>query len=366
MTTIGEWPVLEQLLPKGWGEAARTLGAFFRARYLKTPGEVLRLLLTHAAGDGGPRVTVAQARIAGLPSMSQVALRDRLRESVGWLEWMIRELSESRLRRDAAPEIAGGLRPRLVDGTTVQGPGAKGTEWRLHCGMDLKTLTLDWFELTDAREAEALERMPVSRGDVLLADRNYLRPASVRAVADAGGFVLVRLRWTHSRMSGDDGQPVHALNRVRSLFENQAGDWPVRLDTGDGQSVAGRIVALKLPGPLAEKAVQRAIRRGKKKRRTPDPRSIEAARYVMLFTTVPAEHLPAENALELYRFRWQIEVAFKRLKQLLKAGHLPHKDRQAAAGWIQAKLLLALLMELLYRNSRSFSPWGYEYRSPGV
>ena len=53
MTTIGEWPVLEQLLPKGWGEAARTLGAFFRARYLKTPGEVLRLLLTHAAGDGG-------------------------------------------------------------------------------------------------------------------------------------------------------------------------------------------------------------------------------------------------------------------------------------------------------------------------
>lgn len=361
MTTIGDWFAVERLLPEGWADAARELGAFQRARYLKTPGEVLRLLLTHAAGEGGLRVTVAQAQVAGLPSVSQVALRDRMRTSVSWLEWMINGLSES--LRGKPPEIAAGLRPRLVDGTTVEGPGAKGTQWRLHCGMDLNTLALDWFELTDAHGAEALERMPVSPGDVLLADRNYLRPASVQAVEGAGGFVLVRLRWTHSRLSDEQGVVVRALELVRSLGADRAGDWPVRLDTGDGRYVAGRVVALKLPEPLAEKAVQRAIRRGKKKRRKPDPRSIEAARYVMLFTTVPAEQLPAANALALYRFRWQIEVAFKRLKQLLKAGRLLHTDQQAAAGWIQAKVLLALLLELLYRNARSFSPWGYEYRS---
>lgn len=360
MTTIGEWSVVERLLPQGWAEAARNLGAFQRARYLKTPGDVLRLLLSHAAGEGGLRVTVAKAQLAGLPSVSQVALRDRLRTSVGWLGWIIRGLSEE--LRGTAPEIAPGLRPRLVDGTTVQGPGAKGTEWRLHCGMDLKTLALDWFELTDAHGAEALERMPVAPGDVLLADRNYLRPGSVKTVAEAGGYVLLRMRWTHSAMTSEDGTAVHALDLVRSMGTDQAAEWPVRLITGEGQHVAGRIVALKLPEPLAEKAVQRAIRRGKKKRRKPDPRSIEAAKYMMLFTTVPAEQLPAANALALYRFRWQIEVAFKRLKQLLKASRLLHKEKEAATGWIQAKLLLALLMELLYRNARSFSPWGYEYQ----
>jgi IS4 transposase len=52
-------------------------------------------------------------------------------------------------------------------------------------------------------------------------------------------------------------------------------------------------------------------------------------------------------SLELYRCRWQVELALKRLKSLLQLGHLPKKDPVCARAWMQMKLLLALLVEQL-------------------
>jgi hypothetical protein len=90
-----------------------------------------------------------------------------------------------------------------------------------------------------------------------------------------------------------------------------------------------------------------------------DPRTLQAAHFVMVFTTLPATLLDASGVLELYRYRWQIELACKRLKQLLKLGHLPHQRPDIARTWILAKLVVALLLETLYRNARVFFPWGY-------
>ena len=47
---------------------------------------------------------------------------------------------------------------------------------------------------------------------------------------------------------------------------------------------------------------------------------------------------------------------------------LPHKNQRAAKAWILAKLVVALVLETLYRNARTFSPWGYRIagRAPVV
>ncbi len=136
----------------------------------------------------------------------------------------------------------------------------------------------------------------------------------------------------------------------------------VLLDPG-GTPIAGRVIATKLPAPVAAKAERRVVKTAAKKSKTSDPRSLEAAHFVMVFTTLPAAVLAAPDVLELYRVRWQIELAFKRHKQLLKLGRLPHKHAQAAQGWILAKLVIALLLETLYRNARAISPWGYRFHA---
>lgn len=355
-----EWRVLESMLPRGWREASREQGAFRRARYVTDPAVLLRLLLFHAVNDGGLRETVAQARASGIAAMSQVALLKRLRTAGPWLAWIGAGLCRD-LREE--PRLPQGLRPRAVDSTTVQGPASTGTDWRVHYALDLTTLTCDWYELTDAHGGELLERTPMRQGDVLLGDRNYLRAPAVRAAVQAGAHVLLRLRWTHAPMRDPQGRAFRALTHARRLKVGRVGEWPVRLLDPEGPPIDGRVIATKLPAPLAAKAERRAAKASIKKHKSPDARSLEAAHFVMVFTTLPAALLGARDVLELYRFRWQIELAFKRLKQLLKLSRLPHKDPRAAQGWILAKLVVALLLETLYRTARAISPWGYRLQA---
>lgn len=156
---------------------------------------------------------------------------------------------------------------------------------------------------------------------------------------------------------------LHPLDHVRTLRVGRVGAWPVQLPNDDGAPIVDRVVALRLPVPLAAKATRRVVRTSVKKGKKPDPRSVEAAQFVMVFSTLPDKLLPASGVMELYRYRWQIELAFKRMKKLLKLGRLPHQDPVLARTWILAKLVVALLLETLFRNARIFSPWGYSIES---
>ena len=351
-----EWTVITTLLPAGWREASKEQKAFRRARYMDDPGSLLRLLLFHAVNDSGLRETTAQARASGIAQMSQVALLKRLRTCGPWLAWLGAELCRS-LREQ--PRLPHGFRLRVLDSTTVQGPASKGTEWRVHYALNLVTLCCDWFELTDVHGAELLERTPVQPGDVLMADRSYFRSAGARVVVNAGAHLLVRLKSKHAPMCDTQGRPFRAFDHAVPLRVGQVKAYPVRVKVPGGPPLRGRVILLRLPAPLAAKAERRAQQKAQKKGRPLQPRSLQASHFVMLFTTLPKRLLSPSEILELYRFRWQVELAFKRLKQLLKLGHLPHKNPDAAQGWIHAKLVVALLLETLYRNAQAFSPWGY-------
>lgn len=352
-----EWGIIQKLLPKGWEDAAREQGAFRRARYLPDPAALLRVLLFHAVNDGGLRDTVQQASASGIAEMSQVALLKRLRGAGPWLSWIADELCRGFREQPRLPQ---GSRLRAIDATTVQGPASKGTDWRIHYTLDLLSLHCDWHELTDGHGGESLMRVPVQKGDVFLADRAYMSPRGVGRVVEAGADVVVRLRWNHSSMLDARGRRFFALTHARRLKVGGIGQWMVTVICEDSEPVEGRVVVLRLPRPLAARAERRASKRANRRGRKADARTLEAAHFIMLFTTIPARRLEAAAILGLYRCRWQIELTFKRLKQLLRLGHLPHKEPSAARAWILAKLVVALVLESLYRNARSFSPWGYE------
>jgi SRSO17 transposase len=82
------------------------------------------------------------------------------------------------------------------------------------------------------------------------------------------------------------------------------------------------------------------------------------ARRVCAYKKTAAQALAAQ-IMEFYRRRWQIELAFKRLKSLLQLGHLKEIDKDGARAWLQGKLLVACLIEKLILTAERFSPWGY-------
>jgi IS4 transposase len=77
-------------------------------------------------------------------------------------------------------------------------------------------------------------------------------------------------------------------------------------------------------------------------------------KYILVATSLGAE-VSVERVMELYRMRWQIELAFKRLKSLFQYGEVPSKLDESARAWFYGKLLLSALSETLVNEGR-FSP----------
>ena len=80
------------------------------------------------------------------------------------------------------------------------------------------------------------------------------------------------------------------------------------------------------------------------------------AKYVIVFTTFPENQFTAFDILEWYRIRWQIELVFKRFKQIAQFGHLPKYDDDSSKAWLYGKLFVALLTEKLIDFATSFPP----------
>ncbi len=63
--------------------------------------------------------------------------------------------------------------------------------------------------------------------------------------------------------------------------------------------------------------------------------------------------------LQTYRFRWQIELVFKRMKSLLDLDEMTAKAPELCRAFLFGKLILYVLAEQLSRPGAAFSPWGY-------
>ena len=60
--------------------------------------------------------------------------------------------------------------------------------------------------------------------------------------------------------------------------------------------------------------------------------------------------------LAAYRLRWQIELAFKRLKSLLGIDKIPTHTERASRSWLAAHLIMALLCDEASQEFLDASP----------
>ena len=65
--------------------------------------------------------------------------------------------------------------------------------------------------------------------------------------------------------------------------------------------------------------------------------------YIVVATSL-SKNIHAEEVLELYRYRWQVELYFKRLKSILAYGELPKKKEESIFAWLNGKLMISLLI----------------------
>jgi len=358
---LGDWEILLRFLPEDWERLGVESGALRRARGFKGSEQLLRTLLLYLVEGRSLRETAMRVQEAGIASVSSVAIWKRLRISGDWF----RLLNEGLMRRwqlESASCALAGRRVRAVDASVVSEPGKTGSQWRIHYMVELPSLRCASVTVTDMKKGETLKRFEVESGDLLLGDRIYAKRQGLRHVLSRGGDVLLRMPYNALPLVDDKGKKFDLLVHLRRLRKAQVGDWPclVQAESQAHAPMKVRICALAKSRAAAARAREKVLEKAKKNGRyTPSAESIEAAGYFFVLTTMPAQSLSAAQALELYRGRWQVELVFKRLKSILGLGHLPKQEPQGALAWLQGKLFIASLVEVLIRAGESFFPWGY-------
>ena len=365
-----QWPYLLSFLPSAGllDETALAFGAIRRKRAVEGASSLLRLILAYGFCGLSLRQTAAWAEVLGVASLSNVALLKRFRQAAPWLGHLL----AVKLAERAAPPPLSHKRPlllRLIDATSISHPGSNGTDWRVHLSFNLERLAIGDIDLTDRSGGEKLSRFRFAPGDLVLADRGYSHRRDLYAVHHSGAHLIVRQNWQNLPLQHLAGEPFDVFSVLRSLPEAEAKsvDARTRPDRRFGlPAIPVRFVALRKTEAAAEASRKKLLADSSRKGHRVDPRALEAAGYIFVITNTSAEQLTAEEVLELYRFRWQIELAFKRMKGMLELGFLPAKDPALARTIIRSKLLAALLLEEFTQGFLAISPWGYPLGEPSA
>ena len=350
-----QWPYMLKWLggEQRVNDRAYETGAFVRRRKIDSPSDLLQLLLMWAVAECPLRVTAALGAEIGVADVSNVGLLKRFGRAEGWLIALLSEL----LSDGVNDPIERNTRIRLIDATAISRPGSRKTDLRVHMAIHLGTSRTDEIELTDGRGSESLNRFTFQAGEIVLADKGYAHRDPLARLAATGAYFVVPLPYASLPLETVDGKPFDLFGALRRLPEAGPQEFAVQFRPSRGVPVACRLVAMRKSEAAAEAARARVRANSKRQGAKIDVRTLEFAGFFCILTNALAE-LSALSVLDMYRFRWQIEMKFKSLKSQLHLANVPTQSLKMLRIYVLAKLLVAVVIENLL-TGESFFPWGY-------
>jgi hypothetical protein len=343
---------LLQDLPPETAQMAREFKAFVRAKKVKTPEQLLRVVLLYCGLDKSVR-EVAGTFTALYEAITDHSVAERLRACSPWMQAMLRRM----LPLAQGDTLPAGRRLVVIDASSLQAPGAPGTDHRLPIAMDLLALQFLEVLVSDVHTGETLKHFTLAPGDVALADRGYAQCQGMHVAVAQGADLIVRLHPCSVVLSDAAGAP---LARCVILKRHQTATRRTLAVTlwaaGGPPEVRGWVHAYRLNAEQANRA--RHTGRQGHKQGTPSAASLLLAGWVLGFTTLAPAVLPAQTIMALSRCRWQVEIAIKRWKSVLDVDALRAKATSPLAEvWLHGKWRDALMLERRMRRQLG-DRWG--------
>jgi hypothetical protein len=296
-----------QELPENYDQLAWEFKAFCRACKIKTPADLLRVVMSYCGLDQVLREVAGTFTLLE-EAISDTAIHKRLKGRLPWVKALLTQMMGAGVER----LIEGSWRLMVIDGSTVQGPGASGTWYRLHTAIDLVKCHLIHVEVTDEHQGERLDYCSLQDGDVVLIDRGYNQPAQLVEQGAKGVRVVLRYNPHRTTLYDGQGQKINWYQQLKDCLEASC-CVPVRV-AHEEACLEGWVQASHLPQEQAAQARRRVRAKAKKRGRTAQVKTLLLAGWVLVFTTVTPEILPTAVIAQPYRVRWQVELAIKRLK----------------------------------------------------
>lgn len=333
--------------------------AIERRREIGDGASLLRVALARGPGGLSLSQTAAWAGMIGLSELSSPGVKYRVDKAAGFLDALV-----SRLLAEAAqgtPVHWPGRILRAADGSGISQHASQGLDWRVHGVFDLGRGRFSHLALTDQHGAESMAHGAPLEGEIRIGDRNYARAGVLRELLEQSNNkadFIVRMSWRTYTLTTQDGRRFRLVDHLAVLPET-AGPHEICLLAKTSRHTPPlplRVIILRKSPQAALAARRKLPGNAKRKQKILDPRTVVAAGFVILATSLPNEGYTADDVFAAYRLRWQIELAFKRLKSLLHIDQIPTRTAPASRSWLLAHLVLALLCDDITQDFLESSP----------
>lgn len=367
---------MHRVLSAGAERAAATTGFVQRRSKLTGAGFVQCLVFGWLAEPGASLCSLAQMTAVLGEQVSPQGLFQRFTpQAAACLQAVLAAgVSEMLATRPVALPLLQRFSAVLVqDSTTITLPNALQEVWagcggrggagqsalKLQVRLDLTTGRLEGPFLDHGRTPDSsavVQRTPVPRGALRLADLGYFHLDTLRAVAAAGGYFLSRFKVGTTLYAGTGGTPLD-LSAWLARRTTPYVDTPVRL--GRVHRLAARLLAVPVPPTVSAQRRRRLKERARKQQQPLSKARLTLCDWTILITNAPPSLLSLEEALVLARARWQIELLFKLWKQ---QGQID-QWRSANPWRILCEIYAKLLAMLVLHWTLLVSCWRYPDRS---
>ena len=340
-------------LPDDYEEDCYGQGAITRRRGVANPADLMMLSMFHLQ-NGCTLLEISEvARITKLGKMSDVAFMKRFEKCGNWFKAINNKIAKQGLIDYQKPTWLEEKVVIAVDASDVTEKGRSGRTYRLHYALDIFKMGSVDHSITDVKVGESLVNFNLEPGHLVIGDRAYATIKGIEHCEKNGVEFILRMRKNSFTVRNEQGESVDFLKTIQSSGSEEHVDMRAFATNINGDKVPIRICAKK-------KDPEAIIRTQKKLKRKEIRRQFKISdetkvfnEYIVLVTNLD-DDIKAEEILETYRLRWQVEIYFKRLKSILDFGELPKRRPESVITWLNGKLMIALLIEILLSKTSFF------------
>jgi len=185
----------------------------------------------------------------------------------------------------------------------------------------------------------------------------HARPRSLR-ISDLGYFNME----VFAQIDQDDAFFLSRLNLQTALFDpdteeridllawllsTEAAQFERPVLLGLETRLPVRLLVGRMPQEVADERRRKAKETARRQGRTASPRHLALLNWSLYVTNVPLELLSLEEAVRLYRVRWQIELVFKVWKSEARLDRVAGKHRPRILCELYAKLIGVIIVQML-------------------
>ncbi|QAT63303.1 IS4 family transposase [Acidilutibacter cellobiosedens] len=344
-------------LPKDYEEECIKQGAIVRRRGVSNPADLMMLAMFHLQ-NGCSLVEMSEvARITKLGNMSDVAFMKRFEKCGNWFKSINQKLASSCLIDYQKSEWLERKTVIAVDASDVAEKGRSGRIYRLHFALDIFKMISIEYKITTAKVGESICNFTLQPGYLVIADRAYANIKGIEHCNKNNAEYIFRLRKNSFTVRNEEGKKIDLGAIFAKLTSGECADLSVLATNLDGDKIPVRICA-KRKTPEAIEQTKKKLRRKESKNQCVISEEAKTFNEYIVVATNLNDTISADEILETYRLRWQVEIYFKRLKSILNYGELPKRRHDSVIAWLNGKLMIALLIEIIISKA-AFPPQEY-------